>query len=510
VSFELLYTSAPKGLKSGSRGFCTVVSTQGMPVPLMTALESMSAYRHVYPPGDRLAARNPVAWSHLKMNVAGRSYHVLSRVADYGLDYSQRGNKLAHHVALETSEQTPGGPASVLDEAGNMESTWDGRPRLIPSGRRLRAASHPPAVCTAWQNMTGDAGWAGMLAESFLANAERQAYIVFEPGMDLLPLMTEAIALLPAERRWDVTFSTYFTSLPPGVSCTWRCVLSGSPEAEQARKFAKALHIDLCQPVPPAVGGSLVQAARTGRTAESTPTLRHVAPADDDWDYGDMASDLDTGFGAEDEPPTAGEAAGVQLLEYAPVSNAGPGYEVARPPGMPPPPPPMPDQRRRTLANLNEADAARQTKRVRRVLIALGILIPLLCIPFAIPQSQQWIIAHLNGLKRTGERVAQRDKNTDDEHDDARAATESRPRDSGSPPPNVGNALPAMPDNVKVGPTTAANSIPGENVRFQAMALRPTMLKKQIAIRRDQQPTILMERPRCHRRNSVTKTRCKI
>src|SRR5437868_14227242 len=110
MSHELLYTSAPKGLKAGSRGFCTVMCTQGMSAPLMAALESLSAYRHIYPPSDRHAAKNPVAWSHLKMNVAGRGYHVLSRVADFGLDYSQRGNKLAHHVALEAAEQTAAGP----------------------------------------------------------------------------------------------------------------------------------------------------------------------------------------------------------------------------------------------------------------------------------------------------------------------------------------------------------------------------------------------------------------
>lgn len=375
MSHELLYTSAPKGLKSGSRGFCTVVCTQGMPVPLITALESLSAYRHVHPPGDRNAAKNPVAWSHLKMNVAGRAYHVLSRIADYGLDYSQRGNKLAHHLALETPEQTTGGPASLLEQSGNLETDWDGQPRLLPAGRRLRTGSRPPAVCTAWQAMTGDAGWAGVLAEGFLANPERQVYIVFEPGMDLLPLMAEALALLPAERRWEVTFSTYFTSLPPGVSCNWRCVLSGSPEAEQARKFGKALHIDLCHPVPPATGGSLVLAARTGRAAESATHPPHFATADADWTDDELASELELSPIDDEVPENSGAGSGVQFSESAPVPAAGTGYGVARPAGMPPPPPPpMPGRKRRTLADLNEADATRQSKRIRWVIASLAVM----------------------------------------------------------------------------------------------------------------------------------------
>ncbi len=100
MSQELLYTSAPRGLKPGSSGFCTVASTQGMAAPLASALESLSAYRHVFRPGDPQVHRNPIAYSHVRLNAGGRTYCVLSRVADYGQDYSGRTNKLAHHVAL--------------------------------------------------------------------------------------------------------------------------------------------------------------------------------------------------------------------------------------------------------------------------------------------------------------------------------------------------------------------------------------------------------------------------
>ena len=66
---------------------------------------------------------------------------------------------------------------------------------------------------------TGDAGWAGTLAEAFLLDATKPAYIIYPPGVDLLPLINEAIALLPESVRWRVTFSTYFTSLPAGLAC---------------------------------------------------------------------------------------------------------------------------------------------------------------------------------------------------------------------------------------------------------------------------------------------------
>ncbi|MCA9020016.1 MAG: hypothetical protein KDA74_07745, partial [Planctomycetaceae bacterium] len=57
---EIIYTSAPEGLKPGSHGFCTVVSTSGMARNLAMKLESMSAYRHAFPPHTTAARFNPV------------------------------------------------------------------------------------------------------------------------------------------------------------------------------------------------------------------------------------------------------------------------------------------------------------------------------------------------------------------------------------------------------------------------------------------------------------------
>lgn len=279
MSQELLYTSAPKGLRPGSRGFCTVVTTHGMSAPMAAALESLSAYRSVYPAGDSRASQNPVVWSHVKLPATGKTCHVLSRVSDYGLDYSQRSNKLAHHVVLEPAERPLAGPAWLLSQPGFMQVDWDGEPRVLPAGRAVKRGDQRPGVCTNWQLLTGDAGWAGVLAEAFLNDPARPVYILFEPGMDLLPLFTEAISLLPADRRWEVTFSTYFTNLPPAAVCNWRCVLADSPEAQQSRRFVHALRIDLCAPLPAASGGELVELARTGRHvsgAAATPPAAAV------------------------------------------------------------------------------------------------------------------------------------------------------------------------------------------------------------------------------------------
>lgn len=264
MSQEIYYTSAPQGLKPGSRGFCTVVSTQGMARNLAEQLEALSGYRHVFSPQEAEAALNPVVYSHLKLSIAGRPWHVLSRVCDAGLDYTQRTNKFAHHVVLDATERVAGGPAWLLSAAGFMETAWDGRVRILPAGRKPPAGEARVGVCRAWAELTGDAGYGGVLAATALPDVNRQAVVVFRPGMDMLPLVAESLALLAAPLRWEVTFCTYYTRLPAGLECRWRFVVEGSPEAGAARATPQTVLINLCRPLPAAPGGPLVEAARSG------------------------------------------------------------------------------------------------------------------------------------------------------------------------------------------------------------------------------------------------------
>lgn len=270
---ELLYTSVPRGLKPGSRGFCTVLSTQGMVAPLAAALEGLSGYRPVFPIGHERVAENPVVYSHLKLQVAGKSWYVLSRIADYGLDYSQRTNKLAHHLVLDKSELPAAGPASVLRASGIMRESWEGEPKIVPPKPMSKHPIAPSGMCQAWKEMTGDAGWAGVLAESFLKDPNRPVILLFEPGQDLRPLIDESLSLLPSERRWDVTFSTYFTGSSQGITCLWRGIVVGSKEATESLRFVNALRIDLtASDIGRAEGGELVEAARKGVRPSARPT----------------------------------------------------------------------------------------------------------------------------------------------------------------------------------------------------------------------------------------------
>ncbi len=265
MSQELHYTSVPRGLRPGTRGFCTVAATPQVAGPLAERLEILSGYQPVYPAHDPLSARNPINFAHTRFTLGGRPASILSRVGPAGLDYTGRANKYAHHVVIDAAERPDGGPAWLLEQPGFMQQAWDGEPRTLPEGRPVPRGDRPAGVATAWAAAAGDAGWAGVLAESFLADPKRPAFLVFRPGVELLPLFSEAIALLPPPRRWDVEFSTYLTQAPRGIAYAWRGVLEGSPEAEGARRLPGALVIDLGAGPRHALGGPLVLAARTGQ-----------------------------------------------------------------------------------------------------------------------------------------------------------------------------------------------------------------------------------------------------
>jgi hypothetical protein len=316
VSQELLYTSAPAGLNPSDQGFCTVACTQGMPRNLKEVLENLSGYRQAEEPP------HPVNYSHLIHTVGGKRYQILSRVGDYEKDYSGRTNKLAHHVALTVDELPPSGPAALLSNSV-CQSAWDGETRWIQGGPALPVASAYRGPCRHWESLAGDAGWAGILAESAADGSNRPMYVIFPQGEEMLPLASEALGILPPAKAWTTSFSTYFTKLPAGVDCLWRFVVDGSPEAQAARSAGHGRVIDLVElgrsrrRAPD--GNPYVQAARAGKVIDAPPMAASMTFA---------ASAAATATAPEAAPPTPSESAVPEspfaTAAKAPASPFGP------------------------------------------------------------------------------------------------------------------------------------------------------------------------------------------
>ncbi|MAT40400.1 MAG: hypothetical protein CL946_12460, partial [Ectothiorhodospiraceae bacterium] len=336
---ELIYTSAEKGLKPGSSGFCTVAATAGMSAPLVGSLERLCGYRHLAAPGD---AANPVACSHFVQTISGRKLHLLVRIADAGRDYTGRTNKLCHHVVLTDQEcESASSPAAAL-LSESMLTTWDGQVRQLPPPAPAQPAVRP-APCRRWQQLTGDAGWGGVLLDHLDQHSKQQVYIVAESGTDVLSLFAETLALLPPERRWEPTFTTYLNGTLQNVDCRWRVVLAGTKEAHESRRFVRDLRIDLTKPLGTPPAGPWVEAARTGQSKtgkprSQRPTMPSAVPA----------------------ASATGDSDVIELETYA-TANTTP-----TPPGKTPP-----TRRRRGLADVPAPDEKRSV--LKLVLSLLGV-----------------------------------------------------------------------------------------------------------------------------------------
>ncbi|MBI5366543.1 MAG: hypothetical protein HZA54_05870 [Planctomycetes bacterium] len=271
MALELVYTSSPRGLRPGTSGYCTVACTRGMPANYIELLESLSGYKAVFPAGHPQAHLNPVSFSHLRMVVGGKGLSIVSRVGFCGADYTGRTNKIAHHAIVEAGEQSPAGPAWLLAQPEALRADWRGEPSVYERPMGLPMGDEAPDIARKWQEITGDAGWAGHLAAMVDAPTTTPLLLIFEPGMDVLALVREVVAILPSSLRWQATFSTYVNTLPPNATCLWRFHMGDAPALADARRNRSAQILDLRDGRrlgSVADTSPYIEAARTGRAVE--------------------------------------------------------------------------------------------------------------------------------------------------------------------------------------------------------------------------------------------------
>lgn len=304
---ELLYTSHEgAGLRKGTGGgFCTVLGTEGMASNLVAALEKLSGYKHPYDVHDPKSKHNPVNYRHAVMRIGGISYHVLSRIADHRYEHTGRSNKLAHHVAITKDDLPTCGPAALCLQSDFFRNSWDGQVRLEPAPKlNCPPTSLRADVCHRWQTLAGDAGWGGVVAEHLKQSPSKPLTIIYPLGTDVIDLVAESLALLPPTARWEATFSTFFTSLPAGTSCTLRAVLADTPEADKLIRDPREKIINLTGKLDRAAGGPLVSAARDGslvheeskatrprRQPNQPPVAAKETPKEDSDDFFDVTED---------------------------------------------------------------------------------------------------------------------------------------------------------------------------------------------------------------------------
>ena len=105
MPLQLVFTSAPQGLTPGRSGYCTVARHRAIPDRLAQLLESVGT-PHELPEGETFTFRT--------LEAGDRHWFVLSRFVARGLDYTQRDNRLAHHLIFTAEEAALLAPPAAL------------------------------------------------------------------------------------------------------------------------------------------------------------------------------------------------------------------------------------------------------------------------------------------------------------------------------------------------------------------------------------------------------------
>ena len=199
MPLQLIFTSAPRGLVAGRSGYCTVARHRSIPDRLAQILESLGT-PHQNPEGATFTFRI--------IEASNANWFVLSRFVARGLDYSQRDNRLAHHLIFTAEEAAVLPPPSAMAFRWNgwltewtKEPTWlteDPRPLILDKAPPLRPAS-------AWREFSGTGAKAAWLVNE----VGPTTLCLTQPPEDkiLLRLLAESAALL-GNSSWYATFTS--------------------------------------------------------------------------------------------------------------------------------------------------------------------------------------------------------------------------------------------------------------------------------------------------------------
>ena len=220
------------------------------PPKYISLCESLSSYRYLYPLDHPLYDLNPAIYSHHRFYINRQPVSILSKVVPAGRDYSGRENKFAHHIILDQDETVRCGPAWVMMNGALFRDNWNEEPCLLPMNTielpRV-SASEEKFSAPNWQSLYGDGKPAGILAQSAIDRPGAPSFIIFDPQKiySCLPLIVDAMMLIPPEKRWEITFNTCFFSKPMDSDCLWRCCINDPKFFPSFQKYYDAVLIDL-------------------------------------------------------------------------------------------------------------------------------------------------------------------------------------------------------------------------------------------------------------------------
>ncbi len=286
MAWQLIFTSAARTLTAGQSGYGTVARSVEMREALIQKLEQLSYYSH--PPAPDASQLPPVISAYRIINLRGTKYHLLTRIVDAGLDFTQRTNHLAHHLVFTPDELAwlPS-PADIFQRWVGWRTHWSEGPRFLDESDWANLDRLPrvtPLPATTWQRITGDARRAAALVtQRNAAGCFLICDAVSEP--ELLSLFAESLQLLAAEsqspaKRWEYPFTTLLQDQDNPADFRWRGCKPGFAHGPAAQRNTAALTTALSDLAVPE--GALADLARRGAipavTPDPAPLAQRVEP----------------------------------------------------------------------------------------------------------------------------------------------------------------------------------------------------------------------------------------
>ena len=236
---QLIYTSAQRGLVAGRSGHCTVARSAAMREALMLQLEKLSYYQHLSLSGGQ----ERQIYSCRVLDIRGSRFHVLSRIQDAGLDFTNRTNFLAHHLVFTPEEiRQFSSPPVILRSWSGWVKTWSQEPQMLEnedwSGlANISGVVSVPAIT--WQQVTGDAvnGYGLLDSRSGIAFrvdnlSEDQILALFAESLELLELRDPRRDFRVTS--WQYTFTTSMQEQDNPADFRWRCLHSDNPVSNRS------------------------------------------------------------------------------------------------------------------------------------------------------------------------------------------------------------------------------------------------------------------------------------
>ena len=179
---------------------------------LVAELERLSAYEYA-----GLPEKEPL-FVFRRLRIGVEVFHVITRAARAGIDYTQRGNVLVHHLVLSDIETASLGnsvtPAEIALRWDGWKSVWNEPARFFEHADRIRLESlrqtrlpaHPHS--SVWQKFTGQVDNARVLRINKNILIEADGLTIQEK----LQLLAEGAMRLERPQIWQATWTTRFDS----------------------------------------------------------------------------------------------------------------------------------------------------------------------------------------------------------------------------------------------------------------------------------------------------------